>query len=628
MPKYVCLLLILLFAGTLQVGAQRADGRAISAPIVMEQVGVLPDRDYSWERIRTDTTLAFRPADSLRPVQTRRFWLKIALGNRSRYTQAVQLTVLPNLDNTLFYFNEDTRTWRTRRAGVAVAADSQRLKGALPLLLPGQATTTAYVLVNLGHRAALPAAVRLKVSLEPTAVTQQANTFFGTAWAVSVAVLALLLLTNLPTYAHFRDRTSLYYLCTQVGAVLYITAFRGYFKAWFPAPVFSQLVLPNGMSYAYTLNNVLMHLSVVLLLTGFVQMTRTYLPVQAHLPRLDRALRVALRGYAAFTVVVGLVNMSGFYLNHYTLLFDNLLVLGVMVLLLVTITVAYRQRLPLARIYLLANALPLLLVLVMAVYHVVFGFDNNGNLLLPDLAIISHALGFSAAISIRLQSVQQTLLTKETEAERLALDIRQQELRHREIVLKNQHIQTALLELERRQQAREQQTRQLSADNEQHQAANQDLQAQLEANQRELASTSLYVQQKNALLAELKQQIQGLNASDPGRQNELAGMKSILQTNLYLDEDWGKFKLHFEQVHPRFFEELQARYPALTKNEQRLYCYFHINLSTKEIAALLNIDPGSVRRAKSRLYKKITAADVAAGRAPSAAGSENPQADQ
>ena len=112
-----------------------------------------------------------------------------------------------------------------------------------------------------------------------------------------------------------------------------------------------------------------------------------------------------------------------------------------------------------------------------------------------------------------------------------------------------------------------------------------------------------------AQVAELKQQIQELNTQSPATQTELSGIKSILQTNLYLDEDWAKFKLHFEQVHPRFFEELQARYPALTKHEQRLYCYFHINLSTKEIAALLNIDPASVRRAKTRLYKKMAAAD-------------------
>ncbi|WP_400193790.1 7TM diverse intracellular signaling domain-containing protein [Hymenobacter sp. B81] len=616
MPNSLRLLLLLLLATVLRGAAQPVGGAAAPLPSTVERVGVLADRNYSWDRIRTDPSLAFRPADSLRPAQARRFWLKVTLRNRSRYPEAVRLTVLPNLDNTLFYFDEDARAWRSRRAGTAVPTDRQRLKGVLPLRLSGQATTTVYVRVSLGEPAALPPAIGLAVRLEPAAAAQQTDAFFGTAWAVSLAVLGLLLLTNLPTYARFRDRATLYYICTQVGAVLYITAFRGYFKVWVASPVFSQLVRPSGLSYAYTLNNVLMHLSVVLLLTGFVQMTRAYLPLRARLPRLDAALRYALWGYGAFTVLVGLVNLSGFYLNYYSLLLDNVLVLGVIVLLLATTAVAYRRQLPLARTYLLANALPLLFVLFIAGHHVVVGVDNNGNLLLPDLAIVSHALGFSAALSIRLQHVQRTLLAQEREAAYLVLDIQQQQLRHREIVLKNQHIQTALLEMQRRQQAREQRVQQLSEDNQQHEATNQDLQQQLEANQRELASTTLYVQQKNALLAELKQQIQELNAQSPGKQKELSGIQSLLQSSLYLDEDWSKFKRHFEQVHPRFFEELQARYPALTTNEQRLYCYFHIRLSTKEIAALLNIDPASVRRAKTRLYKKIAAADEAAGRTP------------
>ena len=38
---------------------------------------------------------------------------------------------------------------------------------------------------------------------------------------------------------------------------------------------------------------------------------------------------------------------------------------------------------------------------------------------------------------------------------------------------------------------------------------------------------------------------------------------------------------------------------------KRLYTYFHMELGHKEIAALLAIDQASVRRAKTRLYKKM-----------------------
>jgi DNA-binding CsgD family transcriptional regulator len=577
---------------------------AANAPSLVRADALL-DQGYTWDRIHTDTTLGFAATDSLRPALGHRYWLKLAVHNPSRYAQAAQLTVLPDLDNTLFYFDEDARAWRSRRAGVAVPTDSQRLKGVLPLLLPGQATTTCYVQVHLDQRAALPPAVRLRVSLETAAAAQKPYLFYSIAWAVSMSVLGLLLLTNLLAYVRFRDRLTLYYLCTQVGAMLYVTAYRGFFKVLWPGPIFSLLLPSAGTSYGYTLNNVLMHLSVVLMLVGFVHMSRAYLATRAHLPRFDAGLRYLLWGYVGLSLLAALVNVSGFYVESYALRYANLLVLGIMGLSLATAVAACRQGLPLARIYLLANALPMFFILLVAVYHVVVGFYNNGNVLLPDLAIVSYTLGFSAALSVRLQLLQQTLLTTEREAAALVLDIRQQELRHREIVLKNSHIQRALLEMQQQQQTRDELSQQ-------QQATNYELQQQLEANQRELASTSLYVQQKNALLVELKQQLQELHPPGAaGRAPELAGVQSLLQASQYLDEDWGRFKLHFEQVHPRFFEELQEKYPALTSHEQRLYCYFHIQLSTKEIAALLNIDPASVRRAKTRLYKKIAAASQA-----------------
>jgi DNA-binding NarL/FixJ family response regulator len=579
------------------------------------QVGVLPDRGYSWKTIRTDTALAFAPADSLRPARARRYWLRLALPNPSHYAQATELTVLPNLDNTFFYFDEDARAWRTRRAGAVVPTDSPRVKGNLRLHLAGRRTTTVYVRVDLGPAASRPPAVCLRVLLTPLAEAQRANAFLSTAWAVSLAVLGLLLLTNVPTYLRYRDRPTLFYICLQVGAVLYVTAYRNYFRMLWPAPIFSQRLLPTGYAYAYTINNICVHLGVVLMLLGFVQLTRAYLTTATHLPRLDAALRRALGGYLAFTVVVAAVNLSGFLLNYYTIRFDNVLVFGLLGLGLLVTVVAYRQQLPLARPYLLANVLPLLCVMGVAAYHVSAGFGADGVQVLPDLAIVAHALFFSAALSVRLQLAQRTLSAAEREAASLVLDTQQKELRHREIVLKNSHIQTALLAMQQRQQAHHEHAQQLSHDHQQQQAANLDLQQQLEANQRELASTTLYVQQKNALLADLRQQLGQLRTQGPasGPPQELAGVQSLLQSSLYLDEDWGKFKLHFEQVHPRFFEELAEKYPALTKHEQRLYCYFHINLSTKEIAALLNIDPASVRRAKTRLYKKIAAADEATG---------------
>jgi len=130
------------------------------------------------------------------------------------------------------------------------------------------------------------------------------------------------------------------------------------------------------------------------------------------------------------------------------------------------------------------------------------------------------------------------------------------------------------------------------------------LQEKLDYNKRELASTALYLFQKNQILSELQTELEELK-DEPNAVDKYKKIKSKIQQNLYLDADWDRFKLHFEQVHPDFFKELNKTHPTLTAYEVRLYAYLHMKLSTKEIAGLLNITPASVIKAKVRLNKKL-----------------------
>ncbi|MFY0591811.1 MAG: sigma-70 family RNA polymerase sigma factor [Roseivirga sp.] len=54
-----------------------------------------------------------------------------------------------------------------------------------------------------------------------------------------------------------------------------------------------------------------------------------------------------------------------------------------------------------------------------------------------------------------------------------------------------------------------------------------------------------------------------------------------------------------------FQDKLRTQYPSLTAYDLRLSTYIKANLSTKEIATLLNITPDSVKKAKHRLRKKL-----------------------
>ena len=568
---------------------------------------LLEDKAYTFERVRSDSSLKLVSADSLRTRQTKRYWLKITAANPSRYTLAYRLKVLPNLDNTLFHFNLDTEKWELQQAGILVPTDNKRNRGRFSVVLPGNSTSTFFVKINLSKVNHLPATVKLSLQWEKEASALETDYFFGTAWIVSLALLVILFLNNLHLYYRFRDDTIAYFLILQVGGMLYITAYRFYFNIVFPSPVFNVRLTPEGKANFYDLNQVLMHVSVALILFGGGQFTRSYIQTKPNLPKLDYWLRYALYLYLTFTAVVMLINVTVFCINPYTIGFDNLLVLVVVSLLLVTGIVAYRRKLPFARAYLFANLLPIVFIFSVAFYHVFFSFDNGGRLVLPDLAIISLGLCFSVVIVSRMQTLRDSLAVKEDEARHLAKEIRRREKLYLQLTNENKQIHAAFRETESQRKVKELENRQLNVDILEGQSVNRELQEKLAGNHRELASITLYMEQKNAMLAKLKLQIEELNKLNPNNTHkELSGVRSLLQSNLHLDDDWSKFKLHFEQVHPNFFQELQAKYPSLTKNELRLYSYFHINLSTKEIAALLNIEPASVRRAKTRLFKKIS----------------------
>ena len=86
---------------------------------------------------------------------------------------------------------------------------------------------------------------------------------------------------------------------------------------------------------------------------------------------------------------------------------------------------------------------------------------------------------------------------------------------------------------------------------------------------------------------------------------DLKNLIHEIDHNTDLDEQWQQFKLHFDSVHKGFFERLLKNFPKLTPNELKLCAYLRMNLSTKEIAQMLNISTESVTTKRYRLRKKL-----------------------
>ncbi|MEA3446274.1 MAG: LuxR C-terminal-related transcriptional regulator, partial [Bacteroidota bacterium] len=79
----------------------------------------------------------------------------------------------------------------------------------------------------------------------------------------------------------------------------------------------------------------------------------------------------------------------------------------------------------------------------------------------------------------------------------------------------------------------------------------------------------------------------------------------VIKDNIDSDNDWQQFKLHFEEVHIGFFDNLKTNYPGLTQNELKLCAYLRINLSSKEIAQMLHNTSDTINKSRYRLRKKL-----------------------
>ncbi len=132
------------------------------------------------------------------------------------------------------------------------------------------------------------------------------------------------------------------------------------------------------------------------------------------------------------------------------------------------------------------------------------------------------------------------------------------------------------------------------------------LNEQIEYKNKQLTIYTLHLIQKNESLKELQLEINKI-LRQPHKKDkaELRNFLSIIDYSFRKDEEWEKFRLYFENVHARFFENLLKEHPTLTPQELRLCALIRLNLSMQEIATILGISAESVKTARFRLRKKM-----------------------
>lgn len=133
------------------------------------------------------------------------------------------------------------------------------------------------------------------------------------------------------------------------------------------------------------------------------------------------------------------------------------------------------------------------------------------------------------------------------------------------------------------------------------------LEAEVAFKNQELASTTMHLFKRGKLLSKLKEELTGAirKLPDDTSHGDFSRLVKMLSEAEKQDADWEQFAVHFDEVHNNFLTGLKEAYPALTPADLKICAYIKMNLSSKEMAQLLNISLKGVEVARYRLRKKL-----------------------
>lgn len=129
---------------------------------------------------------------------------------------------------------------------------------------------------------------------------------------------------------------------------------------------------------------------------------------------------------------------------------------------------------------------------------------------------------------------------------------------------------------------------------------NKNLQLDIDNKNKELGTATMNLVKRNELLNSIKEELSKSKSLE-----EVKKVTRMINSSLNNTNDWKLFEEAFNNVDKDFMKKVKSLHPAITPNDLRLCAYLRLNLSSKEIAPLLNISHKSVEVKRYRLRKKM-----------------------
>ena len=139
------------------------------------------------------------------------------------------------------------------------------------------------------------------------------------------------------------------------------------------------------------------------------------------------------------------------------------------------------------------------------------------------------------------------------------------------------------------------------------QLTNEKLESEITHMNTELASNTMHILNKNEFINSIKSNLSDVTKKSTNEEvkKQIGGIIKNIEKNIETDGDWDNFQIHFDKVHGDFSTRIKHEFTQLSPQEIKLSTYLRLNLSTKEIANLLNISVRGVEIGRYRLRKKL-----------------------
>ncbi|WP_281614002.1 two-component regulator propeller domain-containing protein [Flammeovirga sp. SubArs3] len=128
----------------------------------------------------------------------------------------------------------------------------------------------------------------------------------------------------------------------------------------------------------------------------------------------------------------------------------------------------------------------------------------------------------------------------------------------------------------------------------------------LEVREKELTTHALRIVHLNTLIEQLDEKLSELQKNphdfSPSKINSI---RREIKRAENVEKDWEYLNGLFAEVHRPFIDMLHKKHPSLTEGNIRLCSLIKLNMSSKDIAAIMGISQNSVKVARKRLRKRL-----------------------